>query len=203
MNETVNKLINRTYHDQRSDEWLAMRGQMLTASDVAAVLGVYPYESREDVMYKKLGFRRHQSTDNTSHGIKYEPEARDVYCAKTGEVVHEIGLVPHPEYPWLGGSPDGITESGKLIEIKCPPKRDIKSSPPKYYMPQIQLLMEILDLEECDFIEYKPPDHGDKYSLNTIKRDREWFKNSLPVFQKFWDELQVRKHLPLCEIQDN
>lgn len=41
-------------------------------------------------------------------------------------VAHEIGLHPHPVYNWLGGSPDGITESGKLLEIKCPMMRAIK-----------------------------------------------------------------------------
>jgi hypothetical protein len=41
----------------------------------------------------------------------------------TDEVVHEIGLCPHPVEKWLGGSPDGVSESGKLVEIKCPPQR--------------------------------------------------------------------------------
>jgi hypothetical protein len=34
--------------------------------------------------------------------------------------VHELGLIPHEKYPWLGGSPDGLTESNCLVEIKCP-----------------------------------------------------------------------------------
>lgn len=36
-----------------------------------------------------------------------------------GEVAWEVGLVVHPDLPWLGASPDGVTNTGRLIEIKC------------------------------------------------------------------------------------
>jgi putative phage-type endonuclease len=201
MNETVKCLIDKTYFEQRSKEWLDLRGKMLTASDIATVLGINPYETPEDVMYKKCGFNRFTGNENTIHGNKYEPIARDAYCAKTGEVVHEIGLVPHPDYPWLGGSPDGITESGKLIEIKCPPKRKIDCKIPKYYVPQVQILMEILNLEECDFIDYKHEPL--QMVIVNVKRDRQWFKESLPILEDFWRRLQERIKLPLCEIKED
>ena len=135
----------------------------------------------------------------TEHGNKYEDEARDIYCEKYGEVVHEIGLYPHPEYNWLGGSPDGVTESGKLVEIKCPLRREILPEVPVYYMPQLQLLMEILDLEECDFIQYKPSEltwpQSSVFVVVNIKRDREWFKEKLPVMDAFWKRvLWHREH---------
>ena len=34
--------------------------------------------------------------------------------------------------------------------------RAIDGSVPEHYMPQLQLCMDILDLEEADFIQYKP-----------------------------------------------
>lgn len=201
MNETVKNLIERTYFEQRSQEWLNQRSLMITASDIAAVLGINPYESPEDVMYKKCGFKRFSGNEYTSHGNLYEPVARDKYAALYNETVHEIGLVPHPDYPWLGGSPDGITESGKLIEIKCPPKRKIDGKVPKYYLPQIQILLEILNLEECDFIDFRPS--PEEFVVVNVKRDRQWFRDALPVLQKFWIELQERKQLPLCEINED
>jgi hypothetical protein len=99
-------------------------------------------------------------------------------------------LFPHPEYSWLGGSPDGITESGKLVEIKCPLKRKITPEVPVYYMPQLQLLMEILDLDEAVFIQYKPSDitwpKPFEFVVTEVKRDREWFKTQLPIMDAFW-----------------
>lgn len=187
---------NWTGPDQRSAEWHLQRSQMLTASDAAAALGQNPYETRNDLIYKKCGFKRPQSTVYTDYGTRLEEEARNKYCAMTGETVFEVGLVPHPSYPWLGGSPDGITESGKLIEIKCPPKREITANVPKYYLPQIQLLMEIFNLDECDFIQYKP---NEKFEITRVSRDRKWFADSLPVFQQFWYDVIERRKLPLWE----
>ena len=116
--------------------------------------------------------------------------------------MHEIGLVPHPVYRWLGGSPDGITESGKLIEIKCPLRRDITSEVPKHYVPQVQLLMEILDLEVCDFIQYDPRTTPPIFVVTRLNRDREWFARSLPVMEKFWNDVLERRKRPLCEIRN-
>lgn len=184
---------------QHSQDWFQKREKMLTASDIAAVIGLNPYESREDVMLKKLGFRRKQRTDHTTYGTNLESEARDKYVELTGESVFEIGIESHKVHPWLGGSPDGITDSGKLIEIKCPPKRVITENVPVYYIPQVQLLMEILELEECDFVQYKP---GDPLTITHVLRDRKWFAETLPILKEFWDEYLERKGKSLCEIID-
>ena len=195
----IQALIDREYAAQRSDEWLALRGKMLTASDAATAIGVNPYEKPNGLILKKCGENKFTGNAATEHGNKYEDEAREIYCARHNEVSHEIGLFPHPVYPWLGGSPDGITESGKLIEIKCPMRRQILPEVPVHYMPQLQLLMEILDLDECDFIQYKPSEmtwpEPSEFVVVNVKRDREWFAEQLPVMKEFWDKvLWHREH---------
>ena len=191
MHETVRKLLDAEYAPQRSEEWLRLREGMLTASDAATALGINPYEKPKDLLMKKCGLKKFNGNAATMHGNKYEDEARDIYCLKYNEVAHEIGLRPHPEHTWLGGSPDGITESGKLLEIKCPLRREIKPEVPVYYMPQLQLLMEILDLEQCDFIQYKPAEMTwpgpSEFVVVHVMRDRQWFQDSLPIFRAFWD----------------
>ena len=190
MHPQVQKLISAEYAAQRSEEWLKLRGNMLTASDAATAIGDNPYEKPEDLILKKCGHNKFHGNEFTAHGNKYEDEARDIYCERYGEVSHEIGLYPHPEIKWLGGSPDGITETGKLVEIKCPLKRKITPEVPKYYMPQLQLLMEILDLEEAVFIQYKPSEitwpQPPEFVLTEVKRDREWFKEKLPIMENLW-----------------
>lgn len=199
MHPVVQELVSKDYAAQRSEEWLALRGNMLTASDLATALGVNPYEKPDDLILKKCGHKKFDGNQATFHGNKYEDEARDIYCERYGEVCHEIGLYPHPQYKWLGGSPDGLTESGKLVEIKCPLRRKITPEVPVYYMPQIQLLLEILNLEEAVFIQYKPKEltwpGPMEFCVTEVKRDRKWFEDNLPVMDAFWKRvLWHREH---------
>jgi putative phage-type endonuclease len=193
MHPRVLELISKDYDAQRSEEWLKLRGNMLTASDLATALGVNPYEKPVDLILKKCGLKKFDGNSATMHGNKYEDEARDLYCKQYNEVAHEIGLYPHSEYPWLGGSPDGITESGKLLEIKCPLRRKITPEVPVYYMPQIQLLLEILNLEEAVFIQYKPLEitwpGPVEFVVTEVQRDRQWFQEQLPVMDEFWKKV--------------
>jgi putative phage-type endonuclease len=175
---------------------------MLTASDAATAIGVNKYETPEGLLLKKCGLgEKFTGNAATRHGEKYEDEARILYEERHGEVVHELGLCPHPVEDWLGGSPDGVTESGKLVEIKCPPQRAIiPGEVPIHYMPQLQLCMEILDLESADFIQYKPAETNwpkpEEFDVVNVPRDREWWKTYLPVMREFWDKvLYFREHI--------
>ena len=191
----VKEVLEQHYDDQRSDNWYALRNTMLTASDVATAIGDNPFEKPGKLLLKKVvpSLNTFKGNEATLHGQKYEPAARDLYCEKYNEVATEIGLVQHRVHKWLGGSPDGITNSGKLIEIKCPLSRKIKPECPKYYLPQIQILLDVLDLEECDFIQYRPEPL--EFVVVKVKRDREWFAEKLPIMKAFWDQvLWARKH---------
>ena len=148
MHPNVKRLIDRVYAAQKSEEWLRLRGNMLTASDAASAIGCNKYETPHGLLLKKCGKgEKFTGNEATRHGEKYEDEARILFEERYGEVVHEIGLCPHPEHDWLGGSPDGITESNCLVEIKCPMMRKITPEVPEHYMPQVQLCLEILG--EC------------------------------------------------------
>ena len=171
MQEKVRALLEATYFEQRSQEWLDLRENMLTASDAASALGANPYEKPEKLLMKKCGAHKWSGNAATAHGTLLEPIARDLYDERYNKKSHEIGLVQHPKYPFLGGSPDGITEDGLLIEIKCPLSRKIEAKVPKHYVAQIQLLLEILDLEQCDFIQYRPGGSGSQVVRGSPARD--------------------------------
>jgi len=186
MHPNVKALLEIEFAAQKSQEWLALRGNMLTASDAATALGVNKYETPAELLLKKCGMgKKFEGNAATKHGELYENEARILYEQRHGEVVHELGLCPHPIHKWLGGSPDGVTESGKLVEIKCPPMRQIVAGEvPRHYLPQLQLCMQILDLEEADFIEYKPAETNwpkpEEFQVINVKRDPEWWKPTSP-----------------------
>lgn len=144
------------YPDQHSEEWHLARQELLTASVCATALDCNPYESSHELLVRKVashsGIFSIRSNSNTAWGNKYEPIAKAFYENLFNVKVHDIGLVTHPIYDWLGASPDGLMTSGKLLEIKCPVHRKIGDIP-HYYWIQVQIQLEVCNLDECDFLE--------------------------------------------------
>lgn len=201
MLEKIQKLLDATYFEQRSPEWLALREGMLTASDAATAIGANKYETPEALLTKKVLRRAFKGNEAMDRGTRLEPICRDLYDELYGKKSHELGLVQHPQYPWLGGSADGITECGLLIEIKCPLTREITPVVPTHYIAQIQLNMEILDLDACDFIQYR--DEPYELVVTRVARDREWFAKNLPIMDAFWQKVVEARRVGItCLIVD-
>jgi putative phage-type endonuclease len=197
MHPIVEKLLSATYDEQRSKEWFELRGKLLTASDAASALDLNFFKSSETLLLEKCGFKKHEEpNENINRGVRLEPIVRDMYDSMYSKKSHEIGLIVHPVHKWLGGSADGITEDGLLIEIKCPNKLSPKI--PVYYFPQVQLLMEITGLEMCHFVQYHEPTNTLK--VIEVPRDQEWFSENLPKMKKFWDRVLEKRKNGVCEI---
>ena len=204
MHPRITELLKQNYDDQRSDNWYRLRNTMLTASDCASAIGDNFFKSPGVLIAHKVypQLNTFKGNERTEWGQKYESVARDIYAAQHNEVVHEIGLAQHPVHKWLGGSPDGITESGKLIEIKCPnPKNKLKKECPKHYVAQVQVLLEVLDLEECDFIQYRPDPY--EFIVVNMKRDRNWFADKMPVMKELWDKVVYGRANGLSEFRED
>ena len=202
MHPNVKRLLDLEFDEQRSEAWLKLRGNMLTASDAATSIGANKYQTPDDLIRKKCGlgepFKGNQAT---AWGTKMEPIACEMFEQKYGLKVYELGLIPHKSFPWLGGSPDGLTENNCLVEIKCPFRRKIERGVvPLCYEAQIQICMEIMDVESCYFVQYAPFDitfpAPEVFDVTIVPRDREWFKKYLPVMDEFWKRvLYFREHL--------
>lgn len=63
---------------------------------------------------------------------------------------------------------------------------------PPYYIPQIQLLMEIFDVDACDFVQYFPGTAfaDPQFDITTVPRDRSWWAQHSPTLLAFATELQ-------------
>lgn len=196
------RLLSREQFQQRSPEWYAVRRDLLTASDAASALDIKPYpsyrgSSRADLLRKKVS---NSPINNmfVAHGQKYEDEARDWASAALGEVVLEVGLVRHETLSWLAASPDGVTLTGKLMEIKCPLKREIQPGRiPHHYYPQVQVQMEVCDIDQTIFVQYKPAflnDDGKAFiDIVVIERDRLWFREHKDELHRFWREYMEQR----------
>jgi putative phage-type endonuclease len=179
MDPRVEELLKRPQPKQLSAEWFAIRPSMITASSAASLLirddktcdgyikcfnleDVFdkdgkccnPYSSKIQYFLERCRGSSFKGSAATFWGQKYESVASDIYSNLNDTDVIEFGLLTHPRISWIGASPDGITPSGIMIEIKCPYRRKITGIPPFYYWQQCQLQLEVCDLDICDFTEF-------------------------------------------------
>lgn len=149
--------------EQRSEEWYKIREGVLTASSLADAIGEGHFCTRDQLMIQKCGGPRGEVPfEIVEWGVKYEPVATSFYEKLNNLTVLEFGLVPHPEFTIFGASPDGICDTdspedyiGRMLEIKCPPKRQFTDEVPRHYWMQMQGQLECCNLEECDFLQVK------------------------------------------------
>ena len=147
---------------QRSDEWFSVRKNLITSSDMAQALNKGKFGSQKEFLIKKINNlvennNTYIQSDNPAllWGVKYEEVANKLYMKRNRVNVFEFGLIKHPNIDFFGASPDGISELGIMLEIKCPFKRKIDGSIPEQYWMQIQGQLEVCNLEECDYLECK------------------------------------------------
>nr|BDC16553.1 PDDEXK family nucleases [Sicyoidochytrium minutum DNA virus] len=187
--------------EQRTPAWYEKRHKHLTASMIASAAGCNKYESRSKAVinkaYKGSNFNGNEATE---HGNRYEDTAAREYERVTGHKILHFGLLEslHDDEDFLAGSPDGITTLGRLIEIKCPYYRTPDGTVPSHYMFQLQCLMNILDLEVCDFIEFLPATGWETHELWVVevKRSRDFWAYYMPRLREFWDDvLKAREEI--------
>ena len=142
---------------QRTDEWYKMKQNTIGASECAVIFGKNPYETLNSFIIKKCvnEENKNKSCQFTQHGIKYEPIIQQLYSIKTGQPLIEFGSITHQNINFISASPDGITPTGVMIEIKAPPKRVITGIPPIYYWYQMQQQLQVCKLKKVDFVECK------------------------------------------------
>jgi len=164
-------LLKMELPEQRSKEWYALRDTMLTASSLADALGKGHFRTRDQLLIEKSSKEPPPRFGNaiTEWGVMYEPVATTFYEKLNNLEILEFGLVPHPRFKIFGASPDGICSEkspgdyvGRMLEIKCPPKRKFTKEVPDHYWMQMQGQLECCDLEECDFLQVKLEEYASK-----------------------------------------
>jgi putative phage-type endonuclease len=143
---------------QRTPEWFETRKQLITASDFAQALGEGKFGTQKQLYQKKCGYEEDVFDNNLpplKWGSMFEDVAASIYTQRNNTRLHDFGLIKHPNYDFFGASPDGITDAGIMLEIKCPYRRKITGEVPTQYYYQIQGQLDVCDLEECDYFECK------------------------------------------------
>lgn len=226
--------------EQRVDEWYKARSALMTASDIPKILGESFFGSSHSVIQKKVhavAARTNLPIKDTPYGMKdgeyveppefsafslsamewgtnQEPFALEEFIKRTGHKVVGTGLLRHPKYSFLGGSPDGITYCGYIIEIKCPFSAKIPAQPrvvPAQYRSQVQSLLEITGLEKALFVQFRPAGFAAKgepcateeckFSCLEVMRNPNWSDKSIPLIERCYNDfcrrLAVRENCML------
>lgn len=175
------------------------REKDVTASDVPSIVGESPWKKKRGVLFDKTFGIRQPDTAATLHGREYEPIAIKKFCDKTGAKVAYPGYVKHPVHTWFGGTVDGVATmpdgSQSVIEVKCPVSRKITDEVPAHYVGQVQSYLEILDMEKCYFVQYRPagPRRAEQFSIVEVARDRGYMATRLPALCRFWLDLHIHR----------
>lgn len=191
------------YHhvEQGTDEWLALRIGLITASRVSAVLS--KGKSRVDYMYQLIAERAvggptsRYSNAAMQWGVATEPQARDNYEFGYDQSVVQVGFVTNPKHPGVGVSPDGLVGNDGLIEIKCPNTETHmlyrhEGRVPPAYRAQIQCQLWITERQWCDFVSFDPR-VLDKRALfcTRMERDEKFIADLSAAVETFISEMRV------------
>jgi putative phage-type endonuclease len=156
---------------QRTAEWFNARIGCLTASRMADAMarlksGAEAAERRKlkiQLLAERLtGIAApHFVTAAMQHGIDQEPAAKAAYEILTGEMLTDVGFVPHCVIEFFGASPDALVGSAGLVEIKCPTTEThlawmLEDQVPAQHQPQMLAQMCCTGRTWCDFVSYDP-----------------------------------------------
>jgi putative phage-type endonuclease len=150
------------------EQWLAARRAGIGASEIAAVLGISPWESPFSLYWRKVNGWDYEPSDEMSAGTRLEPVIAD-WWADTFDPLEnldilEAGLLAHDERPWQLATPDRVLCSsddpwgagGALAVLECkyvahswdgwgePDSDDI----PVYYRSQVLWQCDVLDVRD-------------------------------------------------------
>lgn len=211
--------------EQRTQEWHEQRKLRITGSRVGGILGLSPWQTRDDVLRAMVRefhgaeseFKGNPATD---HGNANEQRAVLAFMRETGLNVEKCGFFPYGDR--MGASPDGLTDDVGVLEIKVPfglrnePKAKFKPlSEQPHYAAQVQMEMLSAGRKHAYFAQYVAP-KGDPLSpdyvpeqinVERVDLDETWLDRNLDAISHFYDlllsELDNPEHLePLRVIID-
>lgn len=174
--------------EQRTESWLAARCGRITASNFAAVMNVLkdgsPGVARRELV-TRLAIERvtGQPADTFQNeamrrGTELEPEARAAYEAFSGDFVETTGFILHPQYDFIGCSPDGLIDDDDMVEFKCPASMSkhmdalLRGDHATEYKWQIQGQMWVCNRKRNTAVSYDPRfPEPIRLALKTVERD--------------------------------
>ncbi|NYV73112.1 YqaJ viral recombinase family protein [Streptomyces sp. UH6] len=144
-------------------EWNAARtGLSVTATEIAAIVGLSPWMSRYELWHKKSGLPTppFQMTSAIEWGNRLEDVVAQKWADEhEGYCIEQAGTWRHTDREWQRATPDRLLTTGRgqtveLLELKTSPQGDGwgpsgSDEIPIYYRCQVQWQLSTLGLDTC------------------------------------------------------
>jgi len=188
--------------DQRSEQWFADRAGKITASRMHDVMvererGEFksgPRKGQVKPQPKAITDYAHQLAAERltgrarkqvkaaalAWGQTVEPAAVAAYQAETGVIVTLAEFVTHPDFDFIGASPDFLVGDDGGGEIKSPESSEVHletllTGLPPEHIEQIQGGLWVTDRKWWDFVSYHPDFQADlRIYIQRVERDDEY-----------------------------
>lgn len=198
------------------DEWLAYRRRGIGGSDVAAILGISPFQTGRDLFYDKLGIVTANDEENwvaKRAGSLLEPLVAEIFEYRTGlKVQRRPFMYYHPQYPWMLADLDYVVElpNGEFAILECKTTnffgKDLwryndQDIVPLHYETQGRHYMCVTNLSRVYFCCYYT-NSADDAIIRCIDRDRTYEEELIVLEEDFWIN-RVQAKTPPPYIEDN
>jgi len=199
--ESVNdreEIAKLTLQQQNCRLWYDVRQPRITASQCKRCIlreTTSPTKAVAEILMYKVSVQ----TQAMKAGIEWEPKIIKRFMENTGYKVRSSGFIVSESHPFLGASPDGITERDELVEVKkvhskeeeslastmCRLgiyKHDLKVNTNHKYYYQIQQQLFCAKLQTCHFI----VSNGDEMHCDTVSFNSSFWEEILPKLESFY-----------------
>jgi len=194
--------------DVDREAWLAARRKGIGASEIAAVLGISPWESPFSLYWRKVEGWDFEPSAEMEWGNRLEPAVAQKYADAHPE--YELGdghLEEHPFQPWMLATPDRyvwLTENptldiSGLLELKTAHSGDGWGEPgtsdiPVYYRAQVLWQMAVVDVDWADLAVLIG---GSDYREYTVFRDDKDIAVMVEAGRRFMARIEAGDPPPL------
>lgn len=151
---------------QHSQIWHDEKQFTIGGSSIASIQGLNPYCDKYQLIRERTGIAPNRNFSNIScqWGNLFE-ELIKIYfekiysCTVLGEDLYIPGQNDEDRPPIVAYSPDGLAIISRnnspmivLCEFKCPQSRIPAAGPPKYYVPQVKMGMDLIPMTEIGIL---------------------------------------------------
>lgn len=156
---------------QRTEDWRAARAGKLTASRFADVVGLTKagkHKAERAKYMRQIVFERlalAATHEIGGHALKWGTEVeqfgKEAFELETGLILQDASFVTHPQYPFIGCSPDALIGDDGGYESKCPMDEGVHietwlNGMPDEHLHQVQGCMFVTGRKWWEFVSFDP-----------------------------------------------
>ena len=172
--------------------WHSVRFGRVTASKAYAV--AHCSAENGTVVASLLGAARVKDTAAMRRGRDLEPRVLQAMEKRLGQRISRSGVIISRRHPIFGASPDGVTEDGTIVEVKCPSKDStmaqyISSDGGVCAKPyaQLQLLMQMAGTTRSYFCVAEPDfEISGAIRVLSVTLDEQYCSGLISACTRFW-----------------